>query len=103
MHRAGGVEAVGAGAGRVERAGELLADVRRLAGAGDANASGAAMKQLDSSEKGMVEPIGDGEKRSRLAAHVLARVRESIVDGMNLQRHGASLPCRAACSATPQA
>jgi hypothetical protein len=41
----------------------------------------------------MIEPIGDREERSRLAAHDLARVREAIVDGMNLQRHGASLPC----------
>ena len=37
VHGPGGVEQVGAGAGRVERADDLLADVGRLADAGDAD------------------------------------------------------------------
>jgi hypothetical protein len=40
----------------------------------------------------MAEPIGDCRKRSRFAAQNLPSVVEAIIDRMNLQRHGASLP-----------
>ena len=55
VDRLGGVEDVGAGAGRVERAGDLLADVGRLAGAGDGDAAGAAVEEIDGLEEGIVQ------------------------------------------------
>ena len=94
VNGAGGVDEVGAGAGGVERAGDFLADVSRLAGAGDADASGAMVEQLDRLQKRLVEPIRDGQQRGRFAAHDLPSVIEAIIDGKNLQRHGSILALR---------
>ena len=47
VHGPGGVEDVGARAGRIEGAGDLLADVGRFAGAGDADAAGQPLQQID--------------------------------------------------------
>ncbi len=91
----GGVEDVGAGAGRVERAGDLLADVGRLAGAGDADAPGAAAEELDGLQERLVEPLGHLEQGSRFFAHDLTRIGERVekLGGIvDLQRHGKH-PC----------
>src|SRR5207244_9887938 len=85
------IQAVSAGAGGVEGAGDFLADVRRLAGAGDTDPAGAAAEQLDGINKGVIETIGDLEQGSRFFANDLAGIGEPVeelgrVD--NLQRHG---------------
>ena len=58
---AGGVEGVGAGAGGVERADELLADVRGLADAGDRDAAAAVEEHVGDA----VEPVAE-TRRDRL-------------------------------------
>ena len=67
---AGRVERVGAGAGGVERADELLADVRGLADAGDRDAAAAAEEHVGDALESVVEPPGDGLERRGLVARV---------------------------------
>jgi hypothetical protein len=89
------VQDVGARAGGVERAGDLLSDVRRLAGAGDADAAWATADQLDGLQERPIEPLGDLEQGGRLFAHDLAGIGERVekLGGrVDLQRHGKH-PC----------
>ena len=74
----GGVEHVGARAGRVEGARDLLADVGRLAGAGDGDAAGAAVAQVHGLQERVVEPPGDLLEGGGLAADDLAGVGEPV-------------------------
>src|SRR5207249_4326858 len=53
VQRLGGVEDVGARAGRIERAGEFLTDVGGFAGAGDGDTAGAAANATASAERGL--------------------------------------------------
>ena len=100
VNGAGGVEDIGAGAGGVEGAGQLLADVRRLAGAGDGHAATATAQQLDGLEEGRAESFGDQFERGRLGAEHLPRIDQRIVLGeskrggrrlVDLKGHGTSL------------
>src|SRR5262245_58456419 len=91
MHGARGVQRVGACPGGVERARDFLADVGGLARARDADASGALMEEFDGLQEAGIQSIGDALERGRLAAHDLARVLETIIDGMKLKRHGSIL------------
>src|SRR5262249_61494107 len=55
VQRLGGVENIGPRAGRVERAGDLLADVSGLAGAGEADATETAVDEIDGLQERLVE------------------------------------------------
>ncbi len=79
VHGAGGVEDIGARAGRIEGAGDFLADVRRLAGAGDADAPGAAIKEFDRLQKGVVEPGGNLFESGGFATDYLAGIGEAVM------------------------
>src|SRR5262245_29719952 len=76
-----GIKCVGPSTGRVECSSDFLADVGGLAGAGDADASRALVEEFDRLQKVPIEPIRDAQERSRLAAHDLARVVETIDGG----------------------
>ena len=97
MQRLGGVEDVGAGAGRVEGAGNLEADVGGLAGPGDGDAAeavvGGAADQFDGLLESGVEALGDEFEGGRFGAKDLAGVAQAVVAGrrgrglVDLQRH----------------
>src|SRR5207249_1934107 len=81
VHRLGGVQGVGARAGRVEGAGDLLADVGRFAGAGDGHAPGATVDQADHFQERVVQPAGDFFEGLRLGADDLAGVLKALAFG----------------------
>src|SRR5438067_1922364 len=75
VHRAGGIEHVGTGAGRTEGPGKFLANVRRLAGPGHGDPAGPAaaqsMKQLDDLEECIIQASGNEfESRSLRAKNL---------------------------------
>ncbi len=79
----GGVEEVGAGAGRVESAGDFETHVGGFAGAGDGDASGPfagdAEQEIDGPEEGVVEAARDELKARRFGAEDAAGVVEPSV------------------------
>src|ERR1051325_9006447 len=92
MDGARGIEKISASARGVQRAGDFLANVRRLARAGDADSSWTAMDHVNGAQERRIEAIGHVLERIGFAAYDLPGVAEPIVHGVNLQRHGASLP-----------
>jgi hypothetical protein len=75
---AGRIQHISSRAGGIERAGDFLSDVGRLAGAGDSDAAGAAMEQVDRLQKRLAEAIGDQFEGSRLAPDNLPRIGEPV-------------------------
>ena len=100
---AGGVQDVGTGARRVERAGDLLADVGRFAGAGDRDPAGAVPQQLHRLKERAVETIRHLVKGRRFRTdHLLGisqpvgRLRQRSF-GMELEGHGKAVLGLAEC------
>ncbi len=73
-----GIEHVGARAGRIERAGDLLPDVSRLAGAGNGDASGTLKDQVDGLKERVAQPAGDFFQGAGLGADELPGVVEPV-------------------------
>ena len=90
MQRPGGVEHVRPGAGRVERADDLLADVGGLPDAGDGDPPAAGEQQPGDAVEPVVEPAGDHVEGRGLGPEDPAGEREPVE---RRRGHGTSL-CR---------
>src|SRR5262245_16021696 len=108
VHGAGAVKHVGARAGRVQRTGDLLADVRRFARAGDADSPRTVEEEIDNFEEGTIEAVGDPFESGGLGANDLARVRQAVgvvpqlVRSVQVKAHGRILASWGASPTRPR-
>src|SRR5262245_55390821 len=108
MDGARAVEHVSARAGRVQRACDLLPDVRRFARAGDADSPRAVENQIDDLEERAIEAVGDLLEGGGLSANDLARVRQPVgvvpqlVRSVQVKAHGRILASWGASPTRPR-